>query len=541
MLFPALKALATDKHDKVIYITAKTVGRRAAEETLAQFSAAGFRGSALSLTAKERICLSPGRACHGDDCPYARNYYDKLPLALEAAIHQPALHREDMESLARRFEVCPYELALDLVPWVDVIIADLHYVYSFSATLAHIMETGSRRCTVLLDEAHNLPGRARGMYSARLSKALVMQARAIAGPDLTRALGRINRQLLALQKAPWQEPEFNSSETLPEPLTRALQMFTAAVTEQLALEPAFLHQNPPLMDCYFEVLQFLRVAERWGPEYRFELSRSSGKQSLCITLNCLDPARLLASRQQSAHAITAFSATLSPLAWSRSALGLDEEAVCSRAQSPFAAQQLQVTLATGIDTRYRQRRASLPVLAHLLQRWLLQEPGNCILYFPSYTYMKDCLEELEANGELSAHRTLWRQQPESDDSQREELPSLLAERRDIAAFCILGGVFGEGIDLPGDQLSSVVVIGVGMPQVNRQTRQLQAWHEQSHGAGFEYTFLYPGMQKVDQALGRVVRGMADRGRALLIDPRYGQPQYRQLLPQWWSYRVQPKV
>jgi DNA excision repair protein ERCC-2 len=177
VLFPALKALAKGKHDKVVFLTCKSVGRRAAQDALADFAEAGYRGASLSLTAKEKICFSPGRACHGDDCPYARGYYDKLPRAMQAAIEERALRREDIESLARRFEVCPYELALDLLPWVDVIIADLQYMYSLSALLGRAMETDSRRWTVLLDEAHNLPGRARDMYSAELAKADVLEAR----------------------------------------------------------------------------------------------------------------------------------------------------------------------------------------------------------------------------------------------------------------------------------------------------------------------------------------------------------------------------
>jgi DNA excision repair protein ERCC-2 len=535
VLFPALKALATDKHDAVVFVTSKTVGRRTAEETLLRFSEAGYLGSALSLTARDKICLSPGRACHGDDCPYARNYYDKLPDALQAAINAPALRRQDIESLAQDFEVCPYQLALDLLPWVDVVIADLHYVYSLTATLGSVMVADARRWTVLLDEAHNLPGRARGMYSARLTKAGLMAARALADPVLAKCLARVNRLLLALQKEQWQETEFDSRETLPEDLIRVLREFTAATSEQLVQEPAFLQRAPGLMDFFFDVLQFLRVAEQWGDDYRLELSRGGGRQSLCVTLNCLDPARLLAERQRRSHSLIAFSATLSPLPWTRSSLGLGEEAVCTRATSPFGREQLQVFLASDVDTRFRQRDASMPGLAQLLRQWLQQESGNCIVYFPSYRYMQDCLQTLEAPVQVPLARSVWVQQQEQDDRAREQLLQLLAQRRDVVAFCILGGVFGEGIDLPGEQLCSVVVVGVGMPQVNRDTRQLQAWYQQRYGAGFEYAFLYPGMQKVDQALGRVVRRMQDRGRALLIDPRYRERQYRELLPPWWDY------
>ena len=540
VLFPALKAMATDKHDKVVFLTSKTVGRRAAENTLADLAAAGYRGTALSLTAKDKICLSPGRACHGDDCPYARDYYEKLPAAMFAAIEQGTLRRGDIESLAQTFEVCPYELTIDLLPWVDVIVADLHYVYSLTATLSACMESDNKRWTVLLDEAHNLPGRARDMYSAGLEKAALMRAKTHVSGNMAKALSRLNRQLLALQNASWQEAEFDSSESLPPDLIAALRSFVSTVSEELAQDPIFLHRHPELMTFYFEVLQFLRVADQWGDDYRFQLSRGAGRQSLRVKLNCLDPSRQLAARQQRAHSVIAFSATLSPLPWSKASLGLENGAVCSRANSPFDSEQLQVWLATDIDTRFRQRDTTLPKLARQLQRWLAGTPGNCILYFPSYRYLQDCLAQMQSAGASPESRTLWVQHAQQSEGEREELLQLLAERRDMAAFCILGGVFGEGIDLPGEQLSSVVVVGIGMPQVNRDTRLLKDWHQQRHNAGFEYAFMYPGMQKVDQALGRVVRRLQDTGSALLIDPRYGEKQYRALLPPWWEYKPWPQ-
>lgn len=539
VLFPALKALATGKHDKVVFLTSKSVGRRAAQDALADFAEAGYQGTSLSLTARDKICFSPGRACHGDDCPYARGYYDKLPGAMQAAIEQRVLRREDIELLARRFEVCPYELALDLLPWVDVVIADLHYVYSLSATLGSPTESHGWRSTVLLDEAHNLPGRARDFYSATLAKSDVLLAKSTVSGELARALGRINQQLLALQNRPWQETHFDSSESPPLALLDAAQRLALAVSEQLAREPTYLQRHPALLECYFAILRFLRVAEQWGDDYRLQLTRDAGRQSLRVTLNCLDPARLLAERHRGAHAVIAFSATLSPLPWLRASLGLDERAVCSRASSPFDSTQLRVCLATDIDTRYQSRTDTLPALAQLLRHWLATTPGNCIVYFPSYHYLQECLAQLHAVESTQLSRTVWIQARQQGDQEREQLLNLLAQREDIAAFCILGGVFGEGIDLPGKHLCSVVVVGTGMPQVNRDTRQLQAWYEERYGAGFEYAFLYPGMQKVGQALGRVIRRVEDTGSALLIDPRYRQRQYRQLLPPWWDYRQWP--
>jgi DNA excision repair protein ERCC-2 len=536
VLYPAVKALGTGKHDRIAYITAKTVGRRTAKETLDTFRSAGLSLIALSLTAKERICFSPGKACHGDDCRFARGYYDRLPAALVAAVRSPSLHQEDIEALAREFDICPYQLALDLLPWVDLVIADLHYVYSLTATIGALMQQDNRRWTVLLDEAHNLPDRARRMYRASLAKADLMAVRRKSPHGLGAALDRINRALLALQRGQWREPDYDSRSDIPSDLQQSLVDFVARTGELQAQEPTVLHRQPRLLDFYFEVLQFLRLADHWGEDFRFELTRGSGRQSLRATLNCLDPSRLLRIRQETLHAIAAFSATLSPPDWTREALGLADSAVFRRETSPFDSDQLEVFLATGVDTRYRQREQSMPELAATLMAWLSRERGNCIMYFPSYRYMQDCLAQLHEMGLEFLRPNLWVQQREQADAGRDRLLQLLEERRDVAALCILGGIFGEGIDLPGERLTSVVIVGVGLPQFNRDTEQLRAWFQQQHGAGFEYAYLYPGMQKVDQALGRVIRGSEDRGRALLIDSRYGERQYRDLLPPWWNYK-----
>ena len=373
------------------------------------------------------------------------------------------------------------------------------------------------------------------MYRASLGKANLMAVKRDAPRGLGAALERVNRAMLALQREEWGEPDYDCSAELPAKLQQALADFIARTGDLLAQEPALLHRHPRLLDFYFEVLQFQRLADNWGEDFRFEKERGSERQSLRLTLNCLDPARLLAERQQALHSLTAFSATLSPPDWTSRALGLGAEAVFRREASPFAASQLEVFLATDVDTRFSQRQQSLPRLAELLLAWLAREPGNCIIYFSSYRYLQDCLALLQAQGLERLRPCLWVQQREQEDAGREQLLQQLETRRDVVALCILGGVFGEGIDLPGERLTSVVIVGVGLPQFNRDTRMLQAWYQQRCGAGFEYACLYPGMQKVDQALGRVIRASEDRGRALLVDSRYGQRQYRELLPPWWNY------
>jgi len=533
VLYPALKALATDRHDSIVFATTRISGRRAAQQAMARFAEAGYAGNALSLMAKEQVCLSPGRACHGDDCPYARGYYDRLPVAMEDAMAEALLDPERLADIARRHEVCPYQLSLDLAPWADVIVADVHHVFSPTANLADRLSADGRRWTVLLDEAHGLPDRARQMYGAELAKAAVMEARRQSPAGLKVVLDRLNRRLLELQKVDWQQPESHWLDTVPASLVKSLEQVAEVVAAALAQDPFLLQSRPALRDSYFTVLQCLRVLELWGEEFSLELVRGRESQSLRLLLHCLDPARMLALRQQALHALVVFSATLSPQQWALDSLGLDASAVAWRAPSPFAEDQLQVLLATHVDTRHRQRNASLDQLALLLRGWLAAEPGNCLLYFSSYQYLQSCLQAMEAQG-WPRERLLWVQGRATQG--REELLGLLQEERNVAAFCVLGGAFGEGIDLPGDQLSSVVVVGVGLPQVNSANERLRELYQRRYGAGFAHAYQYPGLQKVSQAIGRVVRTETDRGKALLVDSRYADPACRALLPPWWSYR-----
>ena len=533
VLYPALKALGSGKHEALVFVTSRTVGRLAAENCLQQMTQQGLIASCLSLTAKESICFSPGKACHGDDCRFARGYYDRLAAALSDALATGLLRREDVESIAHRHQVCPYQLAQDLLPWVDLLVADIHYVYSLTAGVGSLMQQDQRRWTVLLDEAHNLPERARSMYSARLDKAELMRVKRSTSRPVKRALDKVNRAMLALQKEDWPEEDYRLE--MPRPLVNALGDVVAVVARAMADDPRFVPANPELMNFFFALLQWLRVAEHWGDEYRMHLQRGGGSQGLSLGLTCLDPSRLLARCQSRAHAVIAFSATLSPQPWMRQLTGLGESTVCRRLSSPFDSRQLQVELETGIDTRYRQREASAVALAQRIGRFLAALNGNCIVYFPSYRYLESILALIKEDQDFLEHRHLWQQSPEQDQAQRESLFQLLREKANVAAFCILGGVFSEGVDLPGDLLSAVVIVGVGLPQVGSERECLRQWYQQAYGAGFEYAYLYPAMQKVDQALGRVVRTETDEGRALLIDSRYGWPSYRQLLPSWWSY------
>ena len=538
-LFPAYKAIGAGKHDALLFCTAKTVGRRAAEEAVVRLSDAGLQTLTLTMTARERICFSPGKACRGDECPFARDFYDRLPAARDEALVARTLTRETIEVIAQRHSVCPYYLSVEMAQWADLVICDFNYAYSLTATFATLPELSSARWSVLIDEAHNLPSRARDMFGAVMSKRDLMSARRLAPPLLRRALDRLNKCLLKLQSEPWDEDRYSCREDLPESLVTDISAFTGVFNDALVADPGLAARAPELVEFYFQCLQFLRVCECWGDDYRLQLTRGTSKQSLELRLNCLDPARLLADKHGRWHAVVAFSATLSPLHWMQRSLGLSEHSVATRLSSPFEPAQLQVFIDDSIDTRWRQREATLPALANAIGHWLGSTDGNCLVFFPSYRYLQDCLERLSPVEDSVCGRTLWIQSVGQSMTEREALLEEMRTRTDIVAFCILGGVLGEGIDLPGEQLASVVVVGVGMPQVDRETRLLQDYNEHVYGAGFDFSFRFPGIQKVNQAMGRVVRSLSDTGKALLIDPRYREPGYRSLLAPWWEYQPAP--
>jgi DNA excision repair protein ERCC-2 len=534
VLYPALKALATGKHDRLVFCTARHTGRRAAEQTLAQLEDGGLAATRLTLTAKERICFSPGKACRPEACPYAVGYYDKLPAARAEGVALRRLDQPALEALARRHALCPYQLAFDLLPWCDVIIADQHYAFSLGASLGQLALERGERWSLLVDEAHNLPARARDMYSASLNRPLLRAARRAARGRLRRALAAVDGALADLAPLNADAGErVRALDRPPDTVSEALEGLVAAAAALLVERPDVLAVPGPLQDAWFAALSYLRVSEEWDGDYRCDLHLDDGGEPAALVLNCLDPGRLLARRHDAGHASVAFSATLAPPSWMGERLGFRPDAVWHRCPSPFAPSQLAVTLEPAIDTRYAARAASRDALVARLLAWAGQHPGNCLVFFPSHRYLADCREAIGAG---LAGRRLWAQ-PAPGEPPGEDLLALLATARDVLALCVLGSGYSEGIDLPGDQLCSVVVVGPGLPQLSHDTRALEAWFAARGRDGFACACLYPALQRVNQALGRVIRADADRGAALLIDPRFLRAPYRGLLAPHWDYRL----
>ncbi|MBA1274468.1 ATP-dependent DNA helicase [Stutzerimonas azotifigens] len=533
-LFPQLKAFPGQRLDKLFFLAAKTSGRRLALDALAKLdSDEALPLRVLELIARDKACEHPDKACHGEACPLARGFYDRLPVARQAALERPVLDQAALRETALAHQVCPYYLSQELARWADVVIGDYNYYFDLGGLLHGLTLNNGWRATVLVDEAHNLLERGRKMYSAELDQRSFKGLRQNAPALLKKPLERVQRCWNELHRE--QILPYQVHEALPLKLINALQQAVSAITDYLGDNPAGL--APELQNAYFEAMHFCRIADLFGEHSLFDAtllpgSARGGKSSRLCLRNLL-PAPFLSPRFALAHSTVLFSATLNPRRFYTDTLGLPPASVWLEVESPFEASQLQVHLAQHISTRFNDRAASLPPIVDLLARQYQREPGNYLAFFSSFDYLQQ-VSSLMA--ERYPELPCWEQTRAMDEQARTAfLERFCAGGRGIG-FAVLGGAFAEGIDLPGDRLIGAFIATLGLPQVNPVNEQLKTRMASVFGAahGYDYTYLYPGLQKVVQAAGRVIRTPQDRGVIHLIDDRFARPQVRALLPGWWS-------
>ena len=528
-LFPMLKAMPAQALNKVFFLTAKTSGRAAALEALRTLQ----RGLAtpdlrvIEFASRDSACEHPGRACHGDSCPLAKGFYDRLPAAREAAVQLPSMTKEALRQLALAHEVCPYYLGQEMVRWADVIVGDYNYYFDGSALLYGLMRLNDWRVAVLVDEAHNLVERARAMYTAELDGQQVRELARSAPPALKPVLRRLRRAWTALSKD--QTEPYQVLAAPPGKFISVLREATGLVGEHLAQGPQSVDET--LLRFYFEALQFGRLAESFDTHSLFDVSLRSGEATVCI--RNVVPASFLTPRFAATRATVLFSATLSPQHYYADTLGLADDAAWLDVDAPFTAEQLSVRIVTDVSTRFARRDASLAPIAELMAAQYRAEPGNYLAYFSSFDYLAQVRDQFAAR---HPDVPIWQQSRRMDEREREAYLARFAPDGAGIAFAVLGGSFAEGIDLPGTRLIGAFIATLGLPQLNPVNEQMKQRTEEVLGAGYDYTYLYPGLRKVVQAAGRVIRTPTDRGHVILIDDRFQRPEVRQLLPRWW--RVQ---
>lgn len=530
-LFPLLKAVVPQQLDKLYFLTAKTPGRALALDALRQITQACAQPAlrSLELIARDKACEFPDKACHGESCPLARGFYDRLPAARAAAAQVPLLDRATLREVALAHQVCPYYLGQEMARWVDLLVADYNYYFDAHALLFGLAQVNQWRTAVLVDEAHNLVERGRQMYSASLDQGRLLALRQSKPAGLGSALDRLNRQWNALYKA--QVAPYQAVEQLPDAFLGALQQCIGLIQERMNQAPSDV--EPAVLEFFHQALQFSRVAELFDPHFLFDITQRSGPRGRRLATLCLRnvvPARLLAPRMSAARSVTLFSATLNPQHYYRDLLGMPADTAWLEVAAPFRGEQLQVRIVSEVSTRYQQRQASLAPIVALIAAQYRRQPGNYLAFFSSFEYLEQVAGLLAAT-----HPGIpqWRQAPGMDEASREAFLARFVEDGQGVGFAVLGGAFGEGVDLPGTRLIGAFVATLGLPQVNPVNEQFKQRLGRQFGAGFDYAYLYPGVRKVIQAAGRVIRGDQDRGVLLLIDERFAEPRVRQMFPSWW--------
>lgn len=560
-IFPSIKAMKEFSYDKIFYLSAKTSGQSMAASAVNELRKNGLRFRDITLTAKDKICFTPGAPCDSEHCPFAVGYYDKLPLALEETLAtEVSLTRSVIEKIAQKFTICPFELSLDLSEISDMVICDYNYVFDPAVYLRRYFidaksDDVGGRYGFLIDEAHNLVDRGRDMFSAELVKETLMaykRNQKSALPVIANRLELINREILKLirpHKTALETDGHLLFDSFPDRLSKAIRQFCDATEEWLHGNSGGAEQSD-LLKIYFDCLRFLRLGELYDSNYSFLITRRSGHT--LVKLYNINPAPGLSEGLKRGLASVCFSATMGPQPYFQSLMGVSEEASWYKIPAPFDPSNLGVFVPRYISTIYRDRDNSLDDLVSLIADVASQRVGNYLVFFPSYAYLNEVFDSFSV---CHPHFNAISQVPVMDDAARRVFmekfevasPQDDADRQSLVGFAIMGGVFGEGIDLKGNKLIGVIVVGVGLPQLGIERDLIKNYFNgefgdgkmpdnyQEHvtGKGFEFAYQYPGINRVLQTAGRLIRSDTDRGILCLVDNRFNERRYQQLLPDHW--------
>lgn len=532
VLFPALKAVHSADLHKVFYLTAKNSGRQTALDSMRRLNGGSTRRwRVLELRAREKACVYPDKACHGESCPLARGFYDRLPLARQAAVNQVELDEYHLRQIADAHSVCPYYLQQEMIRWADVLVGDYNHYFDAAAILHSQSVALEWRVAVLIDEAHNLLDRARSMYSANLSEKALLSARKHAPATVKRSLTQLHR---AMRDSMAEQATGTSySRSMATELQQICQNVAARVGAYVADHP--LENSHPLLVFYFDLVFFTYLTEQFNTHSLLEYSQQADHQNFNIAIRNVIPAAFLQDRYADAHGCILFSATLSPPGFYRDLLGMPANCRWTHIPSPFKPEQLRVHLCP-LSTRYADRQSSLDEICHLVGEQYARHAGNYLLFTSSFEYLRQIAIGLTGR---YPHMPLWIQEPRMSSEQRQQFLDNFTEQGQGLGLAVLGGTFSEGVDLPGKRLIGAFIATLGLPQYNDWNEAVMKSMSTVFGPGlaYEYAYLYPGLRKVVQAAGRVIRSESDEGVLYLLDDRYAQSRIKKLLPTWWKVAV----
>lgn len=530
-IFPAVKAVGEGLGDKIFYLTAKTITRTVAEQAFQILKKNGLQYKVATLTAKEKICFCEKAECNPDVCPYAKGHFDRVNDAVyEMITTMEEMSRENIETQAKKHSVCPFEMGLDVSLWVDAIICDYNYVFDPNAHLKRFFSEGKKgEYLFLIDEAHNLVERGREMYSAVLYKEEFLQMKKAVRYEsvkLTRQLEGCNQMLLEMKRECQTYKEYNSISHFALKLLNVMNGLQKLLEEKEQVDEEVL-------EFYFHVRNFLNIYEEVDENYVIYTELEEGGD-FKLKLFCVNPAVKLQNFLSQGNSTVFFSATLLPIRYYKKLLSVETDDYAVYAHSPFKEANRLLVLGQDVSTKYTRRGYEMyERFAIYIKNVMQAKPGNYLVFFPSYRFMEEVRETFERY--RTEEMCCMMQEQNMNEQDREAfLQEFEAEREgNLAGFCVMGGIFSEGIDLTKERLIGAMIVGTGLPQVCNEREILKQYFDRHGENGFDYAYLYPGMNKVLQAAGRVIRTEEDKGVIALLDDRFAGRRYLEIFPREW--------
>ena len=536
-VFPAVKAVGEELGEKIFYLTAKTITRTVAEQAFKTLREQNLKFKVITLTAKEKICFCEETSCNPDDCPYAKGHFDRVNDAVyELLMREDVMSREVLEAQARKHKVCPFEMALDVSTWVDGVICDYNYVFDPDARLRRFFaEGGAGGYLFLIDEAHNLVERGRQMYSAELCKEDFLAVKKLVkgeAPRFAKRLEACNKILLAMKK------ECENYKVLDNISHFGIQLMNVlSETDRYLEECVDKEVRETVLDFYFQVRSFLNIYDGLDENYVIYTEYQENGRFV-LKLFCVNPAANLQKCLDKGNSAVFFSATLLPIQYYKRLLSTEKDNYAVYIDSSFDTKKRLLMNGVDVSTRYAMRsREMYQRYATYIFRVVKAKMGNYLIFFPSYRFMEDVYQEftqLLASDEEEMELVI--QQKHMDEEERENFLRAfeMGREKSLIGFGVLGGIFSEGIDLTNEKLIGTLIIGTGLPQVCNEREILKSYFDQKGLYGFDYAYRYPGMNKVLQAAGRVIRTEDDRGVILLLDERFQREKGKEIFPKEWA-------
>jgi len=540
-IFPSVRAIGEGKGETLFYLTAKTITGTVAWEAFHTLRENGLKFKVTAITAKEKLCFLDSPECTPEKCPYAKGHFDRVNDAVyELWTTEEVYSREVIRAHAEKWQVCPFEMCLDLSVWVDGVICDYNYAFDPNVHLKRFFgENISGDYIFLIDEAHNLVERGREMYSAEISRQTLFTLRKKIRkhfPKLARALDKASRQMLELEED--LKASQNPYQVLSNPGVLPVTFLTISGELEEILEEKNLEEElrKEILEFYFVVRDFLNVSELVDENY-VVYTECFGENDFRLRLFCVNPAANLSEYLKKGRSAVFFSATLFPMLYYRELLTTETDAYGIYVQSPFSAKNRRILIGSDVSSRYtRRNHTEYRKIAEYISRCVWQRQGNYMVFFPSYRLMEDVYQVYEEEFSVDWVRCI-RQNSDMTEREREEfLEEFQSREGTLVGFCVLGGIFSEGVDLTGESLIGAIIVGTGLPQIGSEREILKEYYDRKKQRGFDYAYRYPGMNKVLQAAGRVIRTKEDRGVILLLDDRFLGRDYGEIFPREWKDR-----